>query len=158
MIFLCVGEWVNLPPQLHRRLRIYSLHLCLTFRTFQWSSKDSISFSVRNSTKSFAAFLNSITFLISTQFHFLRSSRWPRGLFTGSVLAGSVTRIASKNTSNRNSKSLQPPPEIQPQQFLLLLVFVWRSFLCSQLVRSQLIAISTTMLVALCIMLMRDYH
>ena len=47
----------------------------LAFWTFVWSSEDSISFSVRNSKTSFAAFLNSITFLISTQFHFQRSSK-----------------------------------------------------------------------------------
>ena len=49
-------------------------NICLALGTFLRSSNDSISFSVRNSKTSFAAFLNSITFLISTQFHFHRSS------------------------------------------------------------------------------------
>ena len=62
------------------RLRIFTSpssvtpNIRLAFQTFLWSSDDSISFSVHNSKTSFAAFLNSITFLISTQFHFQRSS------------------------------------------------------------------------------------
>ena len=73
----------NLPL----RLRIFTSpssgppNIRLALRTFSRSSEDSTSFSVRNSKTSFAAFLNSITFRISTQFHFQHSSPGPPAVY-----------------------------------------------------------------------------
>ena len=97
------------------RLRIFTSPLSgppnihLAFWTFLWSSKDSISFSVCNSKTSFAAFLNSITFLISTQFHFQRSSntrsaKEPRYRSSEQQTARR-RRHASQSTKSTNLKS-----------------------------------------------------